>query len=106
MFIICFNSGIQPLGIALYNLIWSLQSTAAELNEIQFSLQNSIQATIFGTLYMFGFSSSLNHLVFLGQQRLFAIHRPLKYKMQDMRTVHAGIGCVCFFFCTISCCTK
>jgi len=44
--------------------------------------------------YLLGFSSSLYHLVLLGQQRIYAINWPIRYKMQEVKSVHKGIGVV------------
>jgi len=87
-------SGFQPLIVSLYNLSWTLQSTVREIDKIQLSLRGSPQATIGGMFYLLGFSSSLYHLVLLGQQRIYAINWPIRYKMQAVKSVYKGIGVV------------
>jgi len=84
-------SGFQTLIVALYNLSWNLLSSSTEIDEIQLKYRGSAVATVAGSLYLLGFSSSLYHLVLLSQQRLHAIAFPINYKLQSSSTTHALI---------------
>ncbi|CAK8676838.1 unnamed protein product [Clavelina lepadiformis] len=90
-------TGVLILVITTHNFDWTIRSTATELNIKQIKLQGTAVASFGGWFYLFMFTSSLYHLLFIGLQRLYAIARPILYKLQGKRTVLYGLGIVWVF---------
>ncbi|CAK8674659.1 unnamed protein product [Clavelina lepadiformis] len=84
-------TGLQILVLVVYNFSWTMNSTSYELIQEQLALRGSPVAYVFGCLLVFGVMSSLYHLVYMGGERLFAITKPLKYRMQSKNSVYLGL---------------
>ena len=59
--------------MVIYNLSWTLQSIALEIDSEQLELEGSAKAISGGVSFMLLFTSSLYHLVFLSSQTLYAV---------------------------------
>ncbi|CAK8674662.1 unnamed protein product [Clavelina lepadiformis] len=84
-------TGLQILVLVVYNFSWTMNSTSYELIQEQLALRGSPVAYVFGCLFVFGLMSSLYHLVYMGCQRIFAVTKPLKYKLQGKKAVYLGL---------------
>lgn len=84
-------TGFEIYFVAMYNFSWTMNGTASDLDYHQLALRGSPQAYVGGIFFFFSFTSSLYHLVFLGQQRLHAIKWPFQYKAQRKRVIYIGI---------------
>ncbi|CAK8697389.1 unnamed protein product [Clavelina lepadiformis] len=84
-------TSVQFTIFAVYNFTWSMKLTPVELNDVQRSLQGSVQAYVGGILSVFGFTSSLYHLVFMGAERVYAIAKPIRYSQQSKTSVYCAL---------------
>ena len=74
-----------------YNFIWAINSTFNELMMEFLRIRGSAMAN-FGAIFVaFGYTSSVYHLMLMGIERLYAILRPMSYRMQGRQFVVAGI---------------
>jgi len=89
--------GFQILFVTMFNVNWTINSTSAEIIGAVETLKSSWQAYLGGMLYMLGFSASMNHLIYLGLQRLYAIRWPINYKHQSSNSLYFGLGMTWFF---------
>ena len=46
------------------------------------------------TFIIFEYTSSIYHLMYIGMERLYAIMKPLSYRMQTKRAVILGLGLI------------
>ena len=80
-------SGIQLLSVVVYNFSWTINATPEELDAYELISRSLPNAFFAGNLYLFGFTSSIVHLCYMGGLRFFAILFPLKYKFVKNITV-------------------
>ena len=68
----------------------------SELDREQLALRSTAGVLIGTIFFCLGYTSSVNHLLFMGLQRLYAIWRPIGYKNQSKRKLQMGLGIVWF----------
>nr|CAB3265839.1 relaxin receptor 2 [Phallusia mammillata] len=85
-------TGIQIFFVVLPHFNWTINSTYQQIFDRTISFQNSPNAAVGGVFYLFIFTSSLYHLVFLALQRFCAIKWPIMYQQQDSKKVYAGLA--------------
>ena len=64
----------------IYNFSWIINNTSVELDLNHLLLRGSFQAYAGGFVLLFGFFSSIYHLMYMGLLRVYALKRPLQYK--------------------------
>ena len=87
-------TGIQILVVTLPNYVWTMQSTAVEIAEIQLMLRGSRKAVVGGFFFTLIYTSSLYHLLLISIQRFIAVQRPLLYKVLGNKSTYWAIACV------------
>ncbi|XP_078484228.1 uncharacterized protein LOC108949451 [Ciona intestinalis] len=87
-------TGIQIFCVVFNNMSWTLSSTAHELDMKQLAYRDSAEAVAGGIFFVMCMMSSLYHLLYLSAQRLLAVTKPMKYRMQSVQTVYYGIGVI------------
>ena len=84
-------TGIQLLVFIPYNFSWAINSTFNELIREFLNIRGSPIAN-FGAIFVaFGYTSSVYHLMLMGIERLYAISKPMSYRMQERQFVVVGI---------------
>ncbi|XP_076816606.1 CUB and sushi domain-containing protein 3-like [Clavelina lepadiformis] len=84
-------TALQILVVMVYNFNWSMNLTPIELDAKQYALRGSAQAYAGGILLVFGVTSSLYHLLYMGVERVYAIAMPLQYKYQSKTSLYLGL---------------
>ncbi|CAK8694167.1 unnamed protein product [Clavelina lepadiformis] len=82
------------LMFVIYNFSWSMNMTPLELYWEQLRQRGSPFAIASGVWLVFGFSSSMYHLVLMASERFYAIALPFKYKWQSKRSVYFSVGII------------
>ena len=73
--------------MVIYNFSRTITATPEELLSFELSSRKTGGAFFAGVLYLFGFTSSVFHLCFMGSLRLVAVLFPLRYKFMRDRTI-------------------
>ena len=78
-----------------YNFSWVINFTFKEIAaEIPLNRPGTALANFVAVSYMFGYTSSLYHLIYMGIQRLYAVWKPIDYSLQSHKTVYISLACV------------
>ena len=89
-----FSTGVQLLIFVPYNFSWTINLTMEELLSEVLKIRGTTWASFCMTFIIFGYTNSIYHLMYIGMERLYAIIKPLSYKMQTKGTVILGLGLI------------
>ena len=83
--------GIQLLAFIPYNFSWTMNLTFEELTIQTYNFRGTALPN-FGVIFItFGYTSSVYHLMYIGMQRMYAITKPISYRLQDKLKVIAAL---------------
>ena len=77
-----------------YNFRSNIELTIEEIVTTEIQKRGTSVANFGAMLYLFGFTSSMYHLLFIGIQRFYAIWKPFEYRMQSDSAVFCGLALV------------
>ena len=89
-----FSTGVQLLIFVPYNFSWTINLTMEELFSEVLKMRGTTWPSFCMTFIIFGYTSSIYHLMYIGMERLYAIMKPLSYRMQTKRAVILGLSLI------------
>ena len=89
-----YSLGVQLLMFIPYNYFWTINLTMEELFRKVMTTRGTALPS-FGMVFIsFQYTSSIYHLTYIAMERLYAVMKPLSYRMQSKRTVFIGLGII------------
>jgi len=87
-----FFTGILLLVFIPYNFSWVIDFTFKEIAaEIRNNQTGTALVNFVAISYMFGYTSSLYHLIYMGTQRLYAVWKPINYRLQRSKIMYISL---------------
>ena len=86
--------GVQLLIFIPYNYFWTINLTMEKLLREVMTIRGTALPS-FGMVFIsFQYTSSIYHLTYIAVERLYAVMKPLSYRIQSKRTVFIGLGII------------